>query len=153
MFDVPLQVLRLVMQILATMPGLPDHVNEQDLLCLGANIYHEARGEPEIGRIAVAWVTLNRVESDRFPDTICEVVTQPGQFSWLQDDYPDMPAPGEFPAYESALILGAEILSGQHPDPTGGADHYFAHEKAQPFWADDHMTVARIAGHTFQRAP
>ena len=33
------------------------------LICLAMNIYHEARSEPIAGRVAVAEVTLNRVES------------------------------------------------------------------------------------------
>lgn len=32
-------------------------------------------------RMAVAWCVLNRVDSEQFPDTVWEVVNQPGQFS------------------------------------------------------------------------
>jgi len=41
----------------------------------------EATGEPLPGMVAVGDVVLNRVESSQFPDTIKEVVYQPGQFS------------------------------------------------------------------------
>jgi N-acetylmuramoyl-L-alanine amidase len=59
--------------------------------CLAENIYHEARAEPENGRIAVALVTLNRVNNERFPKDICSVVKQKTrngdrivcQFSWF----------------------------------------------------------------------
>jgi hypothetical protein len=44
--------------------------------CLADNIYHEARNEPEKGKVAVALVTLNRVEDPRFPKDICGVVKQ-----------------------------------------------------------------------------
>jgi spore germination cell wall hydrolase CwlJ-like protein len=44
--------------------------------CLAENIYHEARGEPLRGRQAVAWVTMNRVNSADFPSTVCGVVNQ-----------------------------------------------------------------------------
>ena len=53
------------------------------LLCLQLAIYHEARGEPELGQIAVAQVILNRVSSEPFPDTPCGVVYQPRQFSFI----------------------------------------------------------------------
>ena len=52
-------------------------------LCLALAVYHEARGEPLIGQKAVAEVVMNRVASDRFPDTICGVVMQPKQFSFV----------------------------------------------------------------------
>ena len=56
-----------------------------DQFCLAKNIYHEARGEDLIGQYAVAQVTLNRVLSPRYPNTICEVVMQPFQFSWANN--------------------------------------------------------------------
>lgn len=54
----------------------------KQLNCLVDNIYHEARGEPKAGMIAVARVTLNRV--GRWEDTICKVVHQKNQFSWTK---------------------------------------------------------------------
>lgn len=58
----------------------------QDLHCLTKNIYHEARGESFKGKLAVAQVTMNRVNHSRWPGTICEVVYQKikgiPQFSW-----------------------------------------------------------------------
>ena len=44
--------------------------------CLAQNIYFEAGNQPFSGKLAVANVVLNRVESSQFPDTICEVVKQ-----------------------------------------------------------------------------
>ena len=44
--------------------------------CLSEAIYHEARGESLEGKIAVAEVILNRMESDRYPSTVCGVVEQ-----------------------------------------------------------------------------
>jgi spore germination cell wall hydrolase CwlJ-like protein len=56
---------------------------EQD--CLANAVYFEARGESIDGQLAVADVVLNRVASKKYPDTICEVVTQPWQFSFVRD--------------------------------------------------------------------
>lgn len=54
--------------------------------CLADNIYFEARSEPDDGKYAVAKVTINRVNDQYFPETICEVVQQERrgrcQFSW-----------------------------------------------------------------------
>ena len=52
-----------------------------DLNCLAANIYKEARGESLQGKIAVGLVTINRVEDKRWPNTVCKVVKQKNQFS------------------------------------------------------------------------
>lgn len=57
--------------------------------CLAAAVYFEARGEPIEGQLAVAEVVMNRVASKKYPDTICEVVTQYKQFSFIVD--------GQFP--------------------------------------------------------
>jgi len=54
---------------------------EQD--CLASAVYFEARGEPIDGQLAVAEVVLNRSRSGRYPATICGVVTQPWQFSFV----------------------------------------------------------------------
>lgn len=54
--------------------------------CLADNIYFESAHEPTEGKIAVAFVTLNRMNSGHFPGTICDVVKQKTQtvcqFSW-----------------------------------------------------------------------
>jgi hypothetical protein len=52
--------------------------------CLANAVYFEARGEPIEGQLAVAEVVLNRMRSGRYPTTICEVVTQPWQFSFVR---------------------------------------------------------------------
>ena len=47
---------------------------KQDTTCLALNIYFEARDQTVKGQMAVALVTINRVTSKRFPNTICKVV-------------------------------------------------------------------------------
>lgn len=86
------------------------------VLCLALNIYHEARGEPIDGQIAVAAVTLNRVQDPRWPDTVCDVVYQPNQFSWTNH----APLPIDEP---EALLLAFQLASEAQPDPDFGT-HY-----------------------------
>lgn len=67
-------------------PNLPQNLilpSSKQVHCLAETIYHEARGEPIAGQRAVGNVVLNRVQSNKFPDTICKVVYQPKQFSWV----------------------------------------------------------------------
>lgn len=63
----------------------------RELQCLAENIYYESASEPFEGKLAVAQVTLNRVNSGKFPSTVCGVVKQKDvvngimvcQFSWF----------------------------------------------------------------------
>jgi spore germination cell wall hydrolase CwlJ-like protein len=58
-------------------------VNEHELKCMAENIYFEGRAEPLMGKVAIGHVVMNRVASDRHPDTICEVVHEgPHRESW-----------------------------------------------------------------------
>ena len=74
------------------------HLPDREVQCLAKNIYFEARNQDEYGKFGVAQVTLNRVDSPRFPNSICKVVFQPSklpkkrhlcQFSWYCDGIPD----------------------------------------------------------------
>ena len=85
----------------------------QDLYCLTKNIYHEARGESKLGKIAVAQVTMNRVNSgQRWPDTICEVVYQQvkgtPQFSWTAMNVKVV----DSKAWYEAKQIAYQVLSG-----------------------------------------
>ena len=68
---------------------------QKEMNCLAKAIYFEARGEPVKGQQLVAQVVLNRVDSEYYPDTICDVVYQNDhlknacQFSFACDDVPD----------------------------------------------------------------
>lgn len=85
----------------------------KDLYCLTKNIYHEARGESYLGKIAVAQVTMNRVNSgQRWPDTICEVVYQQvkgtPQFSWTTKNLKVV----DSRAWEEAKQVAYGVISG-----------------------------------------
>lgn len=58
---------------------------DKEFDCLVRNVYFESRSEPEKGKIAVALVTLNRVDSGKYAKTICGVVYQKSQFSWTKN--------------------------------------------------------------------
>ena len=74
---------------------------EKEKICLAKNIYFEARGESKKGQIVVGLITINRVKSKRFPQSICENVYKKlyvkriaktvAQFSWTIDDISNRP--------------------------------------------------------------
>lgn len=71
-----------VLTLLLVFNTVSTQADDASIMCLAKNIYYEARGEPKAGKLAVAKVTLNRVASPKFPDTVCDVVYQKYQFSW-----------------------------------------------------------------------
>ena len=67
-------------------------INKDELYFLAENTYWEARGESELGQIAVTHVVLNRVAHSKYPNTICEVIHQGVmKESWKTAQYPDLP--------------------------------------------------------------
>ena len=66
-------------------------VNEAELNCMAENIYFEGRAEPMVGKIAIGHVVMNRIEDERFPDSICGVVHQgPVRESWKTRQHKDL---------------------------------------------------------------
>ena len=132
------------------------------LVCLALNIYHEARDQPFIGQVAVAQVVMNRVRDDRYPDDVCEVVTQGPtyswrpdfpvrhrcQFSWYCDGKSDKTPDEE--AWEQALIIAQGVHTGNLDDFVEGATHYHA-TYVLPEWAESKVPVVQIAEHVFYR--
>ena len=69
-------------ELVAGIAALPAADLSDDLRCLATAVYHESKGEPVEGQLAVAQVILNRVESGRYAKSVCGVVRQPGQFTF-----------------------------------------------------------------------
>jgi spore germination cell wall hydrolase CwlJ-like protein len=65
---------------------------DPELACLAIGVYYEAKGEPLEGQLAVADVILNRTTSGRFPSSVCSVLKQPGQFSFVRGGRLPQPA-------------------------------------------------------------
>jgi len=125
----------------------------KNLRCLALNIYHEARGEPLQGKIAVAHVVLNRVAARRFPGEVCEVIKQGGerrryrcQFSWWCDGRSDRPR--DLAAWRESLLVALLIRRGATDDPTEGALWYHA-DNVKPYWAKIFKKHLKIGNHIF----
>lgn len=124
-----------------------------ELECLALNIYHEARGEPPEGQLAVAQVVLNRASDRRFPNHVCDVVKDGGeemryrcQFSWWCDGRSDKPS--DFAAWQQSRRAASAALSGHATDPTFGALWYHA-DYVRPGWAETMTRMTSIGSHIF----
>lgn len=84
--------------------------NREDITLLAKLIEAEAGGEPFIGQVAVGSVILNRVEDDRFPNTIESVVNQDGQFTPVMSGELESIVPSE-----SALAAAEQAIKGNKP--------------------------------------
>ena len=124
--------------------GAPAQGATSDELYLMARmISAEARGEPFVGQVAVGAVILNRVESPQFPNTIAEVLYQPGAFSALLDGQFDQPIA------DSAWRAAREALGGS--DPSGGAVYYYNPVTSTSKWIFSRETITTIGKHIFAK--
>lgn len=129
--------------------------------CMTANLYFEARGESKLGKAAVADVTNNRVNSKRFPSSVCSVVFQRKQFSWtfqkswskidkiLQGDLRGL-KPKDKKAYEESLAIAKKSLKGNNLVLPEQSLHYHA-TYVKPKWAKSMQKHAIIDSHIFYR--
>lgn len=116
----------------------------EGLLWLTLNIYHEARSEPEIGKLAVAHVTLNRAKGEQ--KSIEAVVTAPYQFSWTFQKKSYIPA--EAGSLESSMGVALKALTSR--DFTRGATFYHRTD-VSPKWAAQKDFTAQYGSHKFYR--
>lgn len=118
---------------------------DAELTCLARVILYEAGAEPRSGQVAVAQVVMNRVRSPRFPNTICGVVNQPGQFSAIRRFHPPRDA-----RWRRALAIAREARDGTSA-PVVGRALYFHARHVRPGFARSRVRVAAIGGHVFYR--
>lgn len=128
-------------------------ISQEDRYCLQQNIYFESRNQSQIGQIAVAWVTLNRMEASRYPDTVCDVVWQKKQFSWTHDGKSDQPGTTvlEQRAWLKAGVVAETALqdwANQRTSPIGNATMYHA-DYVSPYWRSNYSRVTTIDNHIF----
>jgi spore germination cell wall hydrolase CwlJ-like protein len=127
----------------------------EEIGCLALNIYFEARGEPDLGKAAVAHVVLNRVADKRFPTTVCDVVRQGGeqklhrcQFSWWCDGRSDKPRNAK--SWSQVQAIAHQVYWGFEPDPTAGALWYHA-DFVSPSWGKVFNRGPKIGQHIFYK--
>ncbi len=119
---------------------------DEERRCLAIAVYHESRGEPRAGQMAVAQVIVNRARSGRYPKTLCGVVRQPSQFSGLQDaNY----QPRSSSAWRIAQAVAADVLGGERV-VTAARAMYFHATRVQPGWSGK-TRLATIGKHVFYR--
>ncbi len=146
------------------------HSSEQrlreEVQCMAVGLYHEARGESELGQIAVAQVILNRVASTKYPNSVCGVVFENQhrrhacQFSFACDGRSDkprnMPVFGKLMALAEAVMChgncaphaGRKSPLARLPESLRRASHYHT-DQVSPGWGRRIRKVGQIGAHIF----
>tara|TARA_B100000927_G_scaffold254327_1_gene220515 strand:+ start:751 stop:1290 length:540 start_codon:yes stop_codon:yes gene_type:complete len=154
--------------------GVPmDDHSVEEMYCMSLNIYYEARGEGWKGKAAVAHVVKNRVEHEKYPNTVCGVVLQARtwnekpirdmcQFAWYCDGRSDVPQlsykaqPRKGKAikpnirdWQHSVATAMQVTNSWSRDITKGATHYYNHNISTPSWSTVYPVTIIVGNHTF----
>ena len=131
-------------------------MRERQLSCLSKNIYYEAGSEPFEGKVAVAQVTLNRVNSGKFPEDICQTIYQKNvvyekvicQFSWACDRDSGARPPNNA-NYRESQEVAKKVLLEDFRLPALKDAMYFHGDYINPGWKREKIT--KIGRHIFYK--
>ena len=126
----------------------------RQLECLANNIYWEAASEPFEGKVAVAQVTMNRVESGKFADSVCGVVYQKNiiyekvicQFSWYCEGTHKV-KPVHPPLWKESQEVAKKVLLEGFRLPSLKDALYFHATYVNPSWG--RPMLQKIGQHIF----
>ena len=110
---------------------------DRELECLATNIYYEARGESNLGKLAVAQVTINRAANS----SICKEVYRPYQFSWANTNKDLKYTP-------STIKVAYTAVYRTHPLSNFKATHYH-NTSVSPYWNKSLKRITQIGNHIF----
>ena len=119
---------------------------DPELRCLAGAVYFESRGESLPGQLAVAHVVINRANSGRFPKSLCGVVHQKSQFSFVRGGR--MPAIRKGAQWDNAVAIAQIARDGSWKNRAPGALFFHA-RYVSPGWRK--TRIAQIDNHIFYR--
>lgn len=125
-------------------------LSDSEIRCMATNMYYEARGESDLGMIAVGYVVLNRMADTRFkPNTVCGIVKQRTasvcQFSWVCGQK-NWNLNNE--AYKRAERLAIAVMTREVFNPVDNSIYFRTHAASRKGYSSQRH-VASIGGHRF----
>lgn len=142
--DTPVQASSLA--ALVDAHGAPEEL-DGDMKCLAGAVYFEAKGESLEGQLAVARVIINRAKSGRFADSLCGVVYQPSQFSFVRGRAMP-PIRTDSRDWREAVAVAQIAAEGGWDSRAEGALFFHA-RRVSPGWGK--AKLAMIDNHVFYR--
>jgi spore germination cell wall hydrolase CwlJ-like protein len=127
-------------------PALQVAKNQED--CLALNVFYEAGIENQIGKMAIANVTINRLHTGRWGGSICDVVYADSQFSWTSTAKRPQPSG---PAWEESRKAARHVIEGKRIESLGKALYYHA-SYVKPYWKKSTAKIQQIGKHIFYSA-
>jgi N-acetylmuramoyl-L-alanine amidase len=118
-------------------------LSKSDIDLLAKIVRAEANTEPFEGQVAVAAVVLNRMESPKFPNTVRDVIYQPGQFQPVANGQINKAADED--AYDAVYAALSE-----HRDIVQDSVFFYNPKIATSRWLDSRSTTAVIGQHVFK---
>lgn len=115
--------------------------------CLARAVYYESQGESLVGQLSVAEVIINRSRSGRFASSICGVVRQPGQFSFVRRGHIPQP-PQAARNWRTAVAISRIAIADLADSPAENALFFHA-RRVNPGWRL--RRVATVGNHVFYR--
>lgn len=126
----------------------------KELTCLATNMYHEAKGEGDIGWLAVGMVTMNRMKSKRYPNKVCKVVYQNNgkvyQFSWAGTKKKLTKPKKDLYNEIKELALLIYVHYEKLYDVTDNALWFHA-DYVNPYWSKSKNKTTKIGRHIFYK--
>ncbi|QXL90429.1 cell wall hydrolase [Salmonella phage NINP13076] len=130
--------------------------NDTAVNILACNMYREARGESDYGLMSIGFVTLNRKDNDKFPETVKKIVYQQGQFSWTS--YGSSFKVYERDRWEKAKAFASFLMLVHKTskviynaiDITRGSTYYHA-KRVKPYWTKVMLRTVSIDNHIFYK--
>jgi hypothetical protein len=120
---------------------------DSEARCLATAVFYEARSESLAGKLAVARVVINRARSGRFPSSLCGVVTQPGQFSFVRGGR--LPSVADnAPQWANSIAIANIALEDGWKSQAEGALFFHA-RYVSPRWGKP--LLAQVDNHLFYR--
>lgn len=123
----------------------PLQVADADERCLALNIYYEAGIEEELGKVAIAHVTINRLQTGRWGSRLCDVVYADAQFSWTGINKLKTPTG---PTWQDSRKAAREAIRGLRVESLKKALYYHA-TYVKPYWRRAMTKIQRIGRHIF----
>ncbi|MCK5612089.1 cell wall hydrolase [Candidatus Pacearchaeota archaeon] len=143
-----LTVIQYLSYFLAVSSFTGDAPPPRDIHCIAQTVYHEARGEPILGQVAVASVVMNRVNHERWGKDVCSVVFAPHQFTDIQKT---RFVPEDKKAWKQAVEIATLTYTGFIDDPTFGATNYYNPDKVGYDPWTELREIGDIGNHRFKK--
>ena len=125
-------------------------MSAKDFDCLAKNIYHEAGVEDRFGKVAVAQVTINRLNEGKWGNSVCKVVHAKAQFSWTLNKKKLAEKPkGQL--WDESVAVAREFSKGVRVKGLEDSQYYHAEYIKNPAWTKAKRVAKQIGQHIFYR--